>query len=495
MPVVNILDKLSSAGFEVYIVGGAVRDLIQGKEVGDWDFTTDATPEEIIKLFPGSFYDNKFGTVGIPIKSNTSSTSITSSTGGDDKYDVYEITTFRTEQGYSDRRRPDKVEWGKSLEEDLARRDFTINAMALTIKGSTSSTGNTSTTGEEMIEVEAEIIDPYGGRKDLENKLIRAVGNANERFGEDGLRMMRAIRLGASLGFGIETETLAAIKENSGLIREISWERIRDEILKIIASRYPADGIMLLYQTGLLQYILPELAAGVGVPQAGHHIYDVFTHSIESLRHCPADDPIVRLAALVHDIGKPVTFSREGGKITFYSHEVAGARMVKKIADRLRLPSVVRDKLWRLVRWHMFTYSREMTDAAIRRFIRRVGIDEIGDMMMVRVGDRKGGGSKPTSWRLKELMERIEILRHDPLQVKDLAADGHDVMEILGVKPGPKVGKVLNTLFEEILEDPKKNDREYLMARIKNFNFQQGDQSAGGVNKDVGGPAVAAGDE
>jgi len=466
----NILDKLGEAGFQAYIVGGAVRDLIQGKEVGDWDFTSDATPEEIIKLFKGSFYDNKFGTVGIPIRSNTGSTSNTSNTSEEtNKYDVYEITTFRKEQGYSDRRRPDKVEWGKSLEEDLSRRDFTVNAMALEVKdntSNTSNTGNTGSTGEELVGLEVEVIDPFGGQKDLDNKLIRAVGDPSERFGEDGLRMMRAIRLGAQLGFAIEAKTLEAIKNNAGLIKHISWERIGQELIKIVASQYPADGIMLLYQTGLLGYILPELAAGVGVPQSGHHIYDVFTHSIESLRGCPAGDPTVRLAALLHDIGKPVTFRQEGKQITFYSHEVVGARMVKVIADRLRLTVEARNKLWRLVRWHMFTYSKEMTDAAIRRFIRRVGKDEISDMMMLRVGDRKGGGSPATSWRLRELQERIGIVMYDPLEVKDLAVDGHDVMKVLGIKPGPQVGKVLNVLFEEILEDPKKNQREYLLERI-----------------------------
>ncbi len=467
-PAVEVLQKLEQAEFQAYIVGGAVRDLIQGKEVGDWDFTTDATPEEIIKLFPGSFYDNKFGTVGVPTRSQKSEVR-------SQEYEVYEITTFRTEGGYSDRRRPDKVEWGKSLEEDLSRRDFTINAMALKLK--------------------AEVIDPFGGQKDLENKLIRAVGSPNERFNEDALRMMRAIRLGAQLGFSIELKTLAAIKQNADLIKHIAWERIGQELIKIISSQFSADGIMLLYQAGLLNCILPELAAAVGVPQAGHHIYDVFTHSIESLRNCPAGDPIVRLAALLHDIGKPVTFRQEGEKITFYSHEVVGARMVKAIADRLRLPVEARNKLWRLVRWHMFTYSKEMTDAAIRRFMRRVGKDEINDMMMLRVGDRKGGGSRATSWRLRELQERIGILMYDPLDITDMAVDGHDVMEVLKIKPGPKIGEVLRALFEEILDDPKKNDRDYLLSRIGSFDFQPSQEGAGGVDEDVGGAAMAAGDE
>lgn len=426
--VISILQKLKAAGFDGFVVGGAVRDLLTGRPVDDWDFTTSAIPEEIQKVFPGSFYDNKFGTVGIPREGS-----------------VFEITTFRTEQGYSDKRRPDKVEWGKSLEEDLSRRDFTVNAMALD---------------------ETEIIDPFGGGKDLKNKLIRAVGDPNERFSEDALRMMRAIRLGAELGFGIENKTLEAIKKNKDLIKQISWERIRDEFLKIIGSDFPADGIKLLHSTELLEIILPELVKGAGVPQGGHHIYDVFTHGLESLRFCPSRDLWVRLATLLHDVGKPDTMVVRDGKPTFYNHEVVGARIVKGIADRLRFPREQKDFLWKMVRWHMFAYNPEMTDSAIRRFMRRVGKEDIPKMIELRVGDRKGGGSKETSWRLEELKSRIAGLMNDPLTVADLKIDGFDVMKALDVKPGPVIGEVLDFLFEEVLEDPAKNNREYLLSRI-----------------------------
>lgn len=435
--VINILQRLEKAGFDGFVVGGAVRDLLTGRPVDDWDFTTDAIPTEIQKVFPGSFYDNKFGTVGIPQKDG-----------------IFEVTTFRTEQGYSDKRRPDKVEWGKSLEEDLSRRDFTINAMALRIESN------------EQKVMSNVLIDPFGGQKDLENKLIRAVGNPNERFSEDALRMMRAIRLGAELGFGIEEKTLEAIKENKDLIKEISRERIRDEFLKIIQSGFPADGVKLLYNTELLEIILPELVKGVGVPQGGHHIYDVFTHGLESLRFCPSRDLWVRLATLLHDVGKPDTMVIRDGKPTFYNHEVAGARIVKNIADRLRLPREKRDFLWKMVRWHMFAYNPEMTDSAIRRFMRRVGKEDIPKMIELRVGDRKGGGSRETSWRLEELKSRIAGLMNDPLTVTDLKIDGFDVMKALDIKPGPMIGKVLNFLFEEVLEDPGKNNREYLLSRI-----------------------------
>ncbi|MBI2309753.1 CCA tRNA nucleotidyltransferase [Candidatus Collierbacteria bacterium] len=439
--VINILQGLKKSGFDGFVVGGAVRDLLTKRQVDDWDFTTNATPVEIQKVFPGSFYDNQFGTVGIPRDGN-----------------IFEITTFRTEHGYSDKRRPDKVEWGKSLEEDLSRRDFTINAMALQTKNKKQRTKND--------ELEVEIIDPFGGQKDLEKKIIKAVGDPNQRFGEDALRMMRAIRLGAELGFGIEGQTLEAIKKNKDLIREISGERIRDEFLKIVGSPYPADGVKLLYSTGLLEIILPELVKGAGVPQGGHHINDVFTHCIESLRFCPSQDAWVRLATLLHDVGKPDTMMMRDGKPTFYNHEVVGARLVKVISDRLRLPREKKDFLWKMVRWHMFAYNPEMTDSAIRRFMRRVGKDDIPKMIELRVGDRKGGGSRETSWRLEELKRRIAGLMNDPLTVADLKIDGFDVMKTLNIKPGPVIGKVLNFLFEEVLEDPNKNTSEYLLSRI-----------------------------
>jgi len=455
--VISILQRLKKSGFDGFVVGGAVRDLLTGRPVDDWDFTTNAVPEEIQKVFPGSFYDNQFGTVGIPIKGPRAKGQ--GIRVEKDEFEVYEVTTFRTEQGYSDKRRPDKVEWGKSLDEDLSRRDFTINAMALD---------------------ETEIIDPFGGQKDLENKIIKAVGDPNQRFSEDALRMMRAIRLGAELGFGIEDKTLEAIKKNKDLIKEISWERIRDEFLKIIASPFPADGIKLLYSTGLLEIILPELTKGAGVPQGGHHIYDVFTHCIESLRFCPSQDLWVRLATLFHDVGKPDTMIIRDGKPTFYNHEVVGARIVKFISDRLRLPREEKDFLWKMVRWHMFAYNPEMTDSAIRRFMRRVGKEDLPKMMELRTGDRLGGGSRETSWRLEELKSRIAGLMNDPLTVADLKIDGFEVMKTLNIKPGPMIGKVLNFLFEEVLEDPVKNNKEYLLSRIPAaVNSEESQQSSG----------------
>lgn len=433
-PVSKVLGTLEGAGFKAYVVGGAVRDLLTGVPVTDWDFTTNATPEQIQKLFPDSFYDNRFGTVGVKFNEQ-----------------VLEVTTFRSEAGYSDRRRPDSVSWGKTIADDLKRRDFTINAMALAHGG--------------------ELIDPYSGQKDLKDRVIRAVGDASRRFSEDALRMMRAIRIASQLGFLIETKTLGAINKNSALIKAISAERARDELLKIIASRFPKEGILLMFNSGLLQYIIPELIATRGVDQAGHHTKDVWNHSLDALAACPSSEPVVRLATLLHDIGKPqVKAGREGKEITFYNHEVVGARMAKAIARRLKLSGKQTDLLWKLVRWHMFQYEPKMTDKAIRRFITRVSRENIARMISLRVGDRVGGGSKASSWRLREFQARIKQVLVKPFTINDLKVDGHDVMEILKIKSGPKVGEVLKKLFAEVLDDAQKNDRDYLLKQIKSYH-------------------------
>jgi len=432
-PVIKVLQTLERDKFEAFVVGGAVRNLLTHVPVTDWDFTTNATPEQIQKLFPDSFYDNRFGTVGV-------------------KFDeqVLEITTYRSESGYSDRRRPDRVKWGKTIAEDLTRRDFTVNAMALTDK--------------------LEIIDPFHGQKDLKQKIIRAVGQADKRFNEDALRMLRAIRIASQLGFLIEPKTLEAIVKNSALIKQISAERVRDELLKIIASPFPKEGLQLMFNAGLLAHILPELIATRGVDQAGHHTKDVWNHSLDSLAASPSAETIVRLATLLHDIGKPVVkSSREGKKITFYNHEVVGARMAKTIARRLKLSKKQTDLLWLLVRWHMFQYEPKMTDKAIRRFITRVGRENINKMIQLRVGDRVGGGSQASSWRLREFQERIKQVLYKPFDINDLKVDGTDAMNILNIKPGPKVGKILKKIFNEVLADAKKNDREYLLKKINDF--------------------------
>ena len=473
--VARILKTFEQAGFEIYIVGGAVRDLITNKPATDWDFTTNATPEQIQKLFPESFYDNKFGTVGITAEELAPQFKLKNYNFGKvdlEPQSIFEITTFRSESGYSDRRRPDKVIWGKNLNDDLARRDFTINALALRLENSLhfskqtkSKKLNANQATEQFHKVV--IIDPFDGQKDLKSQIIRAVGDPHERFTEDALRMMRAIRIAAQLGFIIEEQTLKAIVKNAKNLKHISQERIREEFLKILASPHPAEGVKFLFSSNLLEYVLPELIPMRGVQQAGHHTKDVWNHSLDALATCPSPDPIIRLATLLHDVGKPLAYRKKNRKITFYGHEVIGGRIVKKIAQRLHLSKRDGQRLWILVRYHMFAYDPKMTDAAIRRFIRKVGQENINDMLMLRVGDRLGGGSRATSWRLRELQERIGKVLYTPMQISDLKINGHDVMKILKLKSGPKIGKILKKLFEEVLEDSSKNEREYLLKKVK----------------------------
>lgn len=442
--VLEIYKRLENAGFEVYFVGGCVRNLLLGIKPKDWDLTTNATPPEIQAVFPDSFYDNSFGTVGIPLPQVEET----------EHKNVVEITTYRTETSYKDHRKPETVSWGKTIEEDLERRDFTINAIALRL-------------GPDPI-----YVDPHHGQKDLEGKILKAVGNPDERFKEDALRLLRAIRFATQLSFSIEEKTMQAIVADAPLISHISGERIRDELLKILATDYAYEGIMLLDATGILDKILPELSLGKGVSQerpGRHHTTDVFTHNVLSLKHTPSTDPIVRLATLLHDAGKPKVIGKdENGLVIFYNHEVAGARIAREIADRLKLSKKERDRIVNLIRWHMFTVDEKITDSAVRRFIRRVGVENVKDMMDLRIGDRLGGGTQVAeSWRLKKFKERITSELNPTFSINDLAIDGNDIMKELGIKPGPEIGRILQALFEEVDEDLSKNTKEYLIKRIK----------------------------
>ena len=447
----ELMAKMKKAGFECYAVGGCVRDMMLGKETKDWDFTTNATPEAIQSLFPDSFYDNKFGTVGIPfdVKGSEKSTFAKATA---DKPAIYEVTTYRSEGSYSDYRHPDKIVFGDSLEEDLDRRDFTINALAFD---------------------GTKIIDKHNGISDLVKKLIRAVGNPEKRFSEDALRMLRAVRLSVQLMFSIEKKTLAAIGINSSLINKISGERIRDELIKILSSRKPAMGIMLLKESGLLKEILPEVEKCFGIEQQSpkrHHIYDVGTHLMKSLEMCPSEDPIVRLATLLHDVGKAVTFKKTAeGVITFYNHEIVGTSIVKNFAQRFHFSKKDSQRLILLVHYHQFTVDARQTDSAVRRFIRNVGIENVADILDLRVGDRLGGGARETSWRLELFKKRLIEVQKQPFSVADLKADGHDVMKIYKTGPGPLVGAVLNMLFEDVVSGKLPNEKEVLLKRIKDL--------------------------
>lgn len=427
--VEKLIKKFKENKAEIYIVGGAVRDLILEREVKDWDFTTNLKPEEVQKIFPkNSFYNNQFGTISV--------------VDGDD---IFEITTFRTERGYSDARHPDEIKWGKTLEEDLQRRDFTINAMAI---------------GDS-------VIDLYDGKTDLENKIIKAVGNPDKRFGEDALRMIRAIRIASQIGFLIEEKTFESIKKNANLIQKIASERIRDELFKILLSPVPSHGIILLKNSGLLQEIIPELLDGVGMAQKGHHVDDVWTHNLKTLDNCDTKNPITKLASLLHDVGKPKSMVGEGEERTFYNHEIIGSRMAVVIGKRLKFSNKELEQLFKLVRWHMFTTEATQTDKAVRRFIRNVTVEYIDEMIALRRADRLGSGAKENSWRWDLFKERIVEVQKQPFAIKDLKINGQDVMEILKIKPGPKVGEILAKIFKEVEEDPKLNEREILLKKIK----------------------------
>jgi len=445
-PIINILKEIEEAGFEAYIVGGSVRDLLMSRKVKDWDLTTNAKPEEIQKIFPDSFYENDFGTVGVKIKEKETTV------------DVVEVTTYRIESRYSDKRHPDKIKFAKTIEEDLSRRDFTINALAARIRKN-----------------DLETIDLFGGQKDLKDKIIRAVGNTDDRFSEDALRMMRAVRFHAELNFSIEEKTFKAIKKNSQLIKQVALERIKDELTRIIISDNPAEGIDMMQKTGLLVYTMPELEKGVGVPQNRHHIHTIYKHSILSLKYCPSKKIDVRLAALFHDIAKPQTKRGEGLYATFYNHDHVGARMTEKILSRLRFPREVIEKVKILVDNHMFYYNpEEVGESSVRKLIKRVGLENIKDLIDLRIADRLGSGTpKAKPYKLRHLEYMIDKVSHDAVSVKMLEINGNDLIKELGIAPGPKIGAILEVLLAEVIEDAAKNNRERLLARAKELEKKE----------------------
>lgn len=433
-----ILDLFLKNGYQIYLVGGAVRDLRLGKPTNDWDFTTNAAPEQMTAMLPDSFYKNEFGTVSVPISEG-----------------VVEITTMRQEGAYSDTRHPDEVKWTDQIEEDLKRRDFTINAMAIQyVDGQLKS-----------------LVDPFDGQHDLEQKIIRAVGDPNLRFQEDALRLMRAIRFAAQLGFQVEEKTLKSVQENAKLLGNISIERIHDEFFKILGTEHYYDGVMMLRSCGLLEEFLPEIEKCFGVVQEGprhDRVYDIGEHSMLALKFCPSTDPLVRFACFIHDIGKPDTYRvATDGNVTFYHHEVVGAKIAEQICHRLKLSNKQIEKVITLVRWHLFTVDENQTDAAIRRFIKHVGSENIDDMMALREADRLGGGTQnPTSWRLEKYKDRIKELSKDVFSIKDLAINGQDIMKTLDIPPSRKIGEILEKLFAEVEEDRSRNTKEYLLERV-----------------------------
>jgi len=431
------LDKIEKAGFEAYIVGGSVRDLLMKREVRDWDITTNAKPRDILEIFTESFYENDFGTVGVKIKEK----GITKN--------IVEITTYRTESQYSDKRHPDKIKFAKTIEEDLSRRDFTMNALAARVKKNS-----------------FEVVDLFNGQNDIKNKIIRAVGDAESRFSEDALRMMRAVRFQAELGFSIEEKTLEAIKKNAQLIKLVALERIKDELTRIIISENPAGGIDAMQKTGLLSYIMPELEKGIGVAQNRHHIHTIYKHSLLALKYCPSKNVSVRLAALLHDIAKPQTKRGEGTYATFYNHDHVGACVAEKILSRLRFSKEIIEKVKLLVDNHMFYYNPdEVGESSVRKLIKKVGLENIKDLIELRIADRLGSGTpKAKPYKLRHLEYMIDRVSHDAVSVKMLKINGNDLIKKIKIKPGPKIGAILDVLLAEVIENPEKNEKKHLLA-------------------------------
>lgn len=436
-------ETLEKAGFEAWIVGGCVRDILLGKRPNDWDLTTNANPEQIQAAFPKTFYTNDFGTVGVVNEDAT-----------DETVRVIEVTPYRIEGKYSDARRPDSVSFSPHIEDDLKRRDFTVNALAYRISDNT-------------------LLDLYEGIKDMRAGVLRAVGNVEDRFTEDALRIMRAIRLAAELDFSIEGETEAAMIRTVSQLGRISKERIRDEFVRILNSTKPMKALILAQSMGVLTYIAPELEKGIGIEQNQAHSFDVFEHNLRALQHA-ADKGwsfTVRLSALFHDIGKPKSrrWSDDKHDWTFHGHEVVGARITKKALEELKFSRETIESVEKLVRWHMFFSDPDkITLSAVRRIIRNVGRENIGPLIELRVCDRIGTGRpKEQPFRLRKYQAMIEQALRDPISVGMLALDGKSLMEATGEKPGPRIGWVLHALLEEVLDDPSINTKERLTTKAK----------------------------
>ena len=419
---------LWEAGHAAYVVGGSLRDVLLGRDPFDWDLATDARPDQILKVFTDAVYENAFGTVVVRHARR-----------------LYEVTTFRTDHDYTDFRRPHRVEFGDSVEVDLARRDFTANAVAWGAPA-----------GEQP-----RLVDPHGGRDDIAARTIRAVGDPKARFEEDALRMVRAVRLAATLGFTIEAATLAGIEANADLVRYLSGERIQAELSKLLDAERPSVGLRLLADTGLLERVSPDLAHQRGVPQNKAPGEDLWDHTLRSVDAARQDRPVVRLAALLHDIGKPATFS-DGH---FLHHDVVGAELTAALLDQLRFPRAVRERVVHLVRHHMFSYEPAWSDAAVRRFIGKIGVDAIDDLFALREADNLGSGLTPDAGGLDVLRARViaELEGELVLDRSKLEIDGTDLIEELGLPQGPQLGRILDELLEKVIVDPELNDRATLL--------------------------------
>jgi tRNA nucleotidyltransferase/poly(A) polymerase len=460
----EIAALFSGKGKQLYLVGGAVRDLLRGRPAHDWDLATDARPEEVTAIFRNARPPSpviptgiKHGTVTVHYRGKEGLKGAAGKGGA--PYIELEITTFRTESDYRDGRRPEKIAFASSIEEDLSRRDFTMNAAAARLPG-------------------GELVDPSGGKADIQRRIIRCVGNPAERFAEDGLRPLRAIRFAAQLGFTVDKETLDAVAGAAGVTAKVSAERIRDELDKILAAA-PSAAFRLMEETGLLRLILPELAACRGVEQKGYHRFDVLDHSLFACDYAAKEGwpREVLLAALFHDTGKPATaagpYRGEGEKRewTFYQHEKVSSRLARGILARLRYPNAVIDTVCRLVEEHMFHYDESWGDAAVRRFVIRAGEENLENLYRLRRADAYAAeGVEPGAGFLLPLAERVDrvLAKERTLSLKDLAVSGKDLVKE-GIQPGKTMGIILRELFETVVDDPESNNREKLLEIAANL--------------------------
>jgi tRNA nucleotidyltransferase (CCA-adding enzyme) len=472
----RLMATLWAAGHAAYVVGGSLRDVLLGRPAADWDLATDALPDVTLALFPGAVYENRFGTVGVRL-------------GGA----VYEITTFRREHQYADFRRPQRVEFGATIEEDLARRDFTVNAMAWGAPAPERAAGRPQEplagptrgrpargeppSGDAALppaphpaSPRPTLVDPFDGIGDCQRRRLRAVGDPLERFDEDALRIVRAARLAAVLEFTIDPPTLAAMAARADRVRFLSGERIAAELERLLAAPRPSLGLRILADTGVLAQIAPELAAQRGVPQNKIPGDDLWDHTLRTVDAVPPDRPLVRLAALVHDIGKPATLA--DGR--FLGHERVGAEMAAAFLRRLRYPSDVVRRVRALVAEHMWQYDRGWSDAAVRRFLRRVGPDLVEDLFLLREADNLGSGRPAEDGGLADLRRRVaeQLAARVALDRSDLAINGDDLIRELGLSPGPAVGRILSALLERVLVEPELNERDRLLTIARQLGRQ-----------------------
>lgn len=434
--VMLVCSTLRDAGFEAWLVGGAVRDAIMGRDAHDWDIATNALPTQVIPLFPRVIETGiQHGTVTV----------LVDGTG-------YEVTTFRGEGAYSDGRRPDSVRFLGSIKEDLARRDFTVNAIAYD-------------------PLRGVFADPYGGRQDIERRVLRAVGDPGQRFAEDGLRVLRAARFAATLGFDLDPETKAAIQPSLATYTKVAVERVQAEWLKCMQAKEPSRAFRIMAETGILGVTVPEFLPMLGCSQNRYHAFDVWEHTLHVMDACPVGDPILRMAALFHDVGKPASKAIHPvtGDGTFYDHEVIGAELAHNILNRMKFSSADRDRVVHLVRHHFIRYESHWSNATIRRWVRRVGLGHVASLCVLARADIAGKGPAMMELEPKvinELESRIadlQVTEVMPTSAKALAINGRDLMSHLGISSGPQVGRVLSALLEAVTDDPELNTRDRLL--------------------------------